>query len=252
MHPEVHIESGNFAVYFNTNAVSDRYFQGEQPIFRILYSPEGRLLAPRHSVKIKPQKALEIDVERFHNEKPNATIFLPGGKKQIVALAWPKDTRVNLVESSSLSSNHIALAVKLMDEEEDQTPDRLALGLREKFFVYLFPREGFTKPERFLIGEPATIYEFPIASNVVFAKGKFWIAWVRPPKKKADKYAMVLSSMEPGSGKTVQRILNAPADWNSHLSLAVIGDRLCLAYHCSVNHEYPGTSEIITSFVKAE
>ncbi|NOX99985.1 MAG: hypothetical protein GXP30_09680, partial [Verrucomicrobia bacterium] len=146
VHPVVIIEAGNFAVYFNTNAIEDRYFEGKRPIFRMLYSPEGRLLAPRHAVKKQPDKKLKIDIERFHNEKPNATVFLPRGKKQIIALAWPKEVRVNLVESSSMSSDHIALAVKLMydqEDQEDQTPDMFATGLRGRFFVYLFPREGF-------------------------------------------------------------------------------------------------------------
>lgn len=79
------------------------------------------------------------------------------------------------------------------------------------FFVYLFPREGFGKPERFLVGELETIYDFPIASNVVFANGRFWVAWVRALKK-VEKFEMVLSSMEPGSGKAVERVLDAPAD----------------------------------------
>lgn len=252
VHPVVLVESGNFAVYFYTNALGDRYFEGEQPTFRMLYTPEGRLLAPRHAVKLRREKNLKIYVERFRNEKPNATIFLPEGKKQTLALAWPKDTRVHLVESSSISSDHIALAVKLMYDREDRTPDLFDLGLRGQFFVYLFPREGFGKPEQFLIGIPKMIYDFPIASNLVFANGKFWVAWVRASEREGKPFEMVLSSIEPGSGNVIERILDTPADWNSHLSLAVIGGRLCLAYHCVVDHEYPGISEIITVFTKAE
>lgn len=244
MGPEVFIESGNFAIYFHTNAIGYNYLEGDRPTFRMLYTPEGRLLAPRHLVKNEPEKKQTIHIQRFHDTKPNAVISLPAGKKQTLALAWPKNSEVTMVESSTVTSKHIAVALKLANKEMDETP--------KDFFLYVFPREGFAKPERFLIGKPATIYDFPTASNVVFANGKFWLAWVREPKKKGEEYAMVLSSMEPGSGKAVERVLDAPADWNSHLSLAVIGDRLCLAYHCSVDHEYPGTSEIITVFAKAE
>ncbi len=244
VHPRVLIESGNFAIYFNTNSIGYNYLEGDHPVFRMLFTPEGRLLAPRHLVKSKPVKKSVINVDRFNNTKPNAVISLPGGKKQTLALAWPTDSVVTMVEGSCITPNHIAVALKHSSEELDEGP--------KDFFLYLFPREGFAKPERFLIGEPATIYDFPTASNVVYAKGRFWVAWAREPKKKGQEYEMVLSSMVPGSGKTVQRVMDAPADWNSHLSMAVIGDRLCLAYHCSVDHDYPGTSEIITVFVKAE
>lgn len=247
VHPVVLIESGNFAIYFSTNAVGYNYLEGDQPVFRMLYTAKGRLLAPRHVVKNKPVQESAINIDRFNNPRPNAEISLPGGKKQIFALAWPKDFEIIMVESSTINSDHIVIALKGASAEVDERDETY-----KDFFLYLFPREGFAKPERFLIGQPATIYDFPTASNVVYANGKFWIAWVRERKKEKIEYEMVLSCVVPGSGEITERILDTPADWNSHLSMAVIGDRLCLAYHCSVSHEYPGTSEIITVFVKAE
>src|SRR5215831_20421350 len=44
--PAVKVENGNFAVYFTNGKIEAE--TGPSPLFRIVYSPTGELLAPRH------------------------------------------------------------------------------------------------------------------------------------------------------------------------------------------------------------
>jgi hypothetical protein len=217
------VEAGKFAVYFSDSILEKR--------FRMLFTPDGKLLAPRHEVKSYPDVA-------------STTLGFPfprvsfGGKEIQVARANPRNL-VFMFSTACVSETHQAIdgcdEMAILNEAED--------GFR--YYIDLFKRDGFSLPESFFIGVPASIYDFPTASNIVYANERFWVAWVRG-------YEMVLSSVRPGDEKAVERVLDVPADWNSSLSLAVINNQLCLAYGCSVNHDYPGTSQLITTFVKAE
>jgi hypothetical protein len=66
-----------------------------------------------------------------------------------------------------------------------------------------------------------------------------------------------LWSWAPGEKSGRVDELNSPADWNSHLSLAAIGDQLCLAYHAVPRPEDESfgvlsTARIFTVFHKAD
>ena len=75
----------------------------------------------------------------------------------------------------------------------------------------------------------------------------YCIAFHRYNHKK-DKFECVISTWKPGEKKPKEIILDKPADWNSHLSLAKIGNHLCLAYHCLGGNDYFDRSRIITVF----
>ena len=70
-----------------------------------------------------------------------------------------------------------------------------------------------------------------MASNLAFAGGKFWVAYMKGEGE--DGVKLRLWSWKPGDKEARNEVLDSPGFWNSHLSLAAIGDRLCLAYHCA-------------------
>jgi len=112
---------------------------------------------------------------------------------------------------------------------------------------YWFAHDSLEEPKVLSIGTTACIYDFPVASNIVFAGGRYWVAYMRPT---GDELKLSLWSWQPGNKKGQIDDLEYPTTWNSSLSMAAIGERLCLAYHWAPR--YPGTAQIITVFHQAK
>ena len=244
VHPVVRVEDGNFAIYFWCN--EDRDAKQQSAYLRMVYSPAGNVLAARHRFSPSPSELAYLENYSIKVQEPAGEVvlefprFVRGrnpdyglrkkGKIERHRLPWPDGVKI--------SDLHAVLA-------DEHTITMAAKAGTDVLSLYYFSRDHFRLPQIVEIGSPATIYDFPSASNLVRAGGRVWIAWVRPKK---EKYEMVLSSWTPGGEKPVETVLDAPANWNSHLSLGVIGDVLCLAYHCSITGAYPGRSEIVTRF----
>jgi hypothetical protein len=116
-------------------------------------------------------------------------------------------------------------------------------------FLNHFDRRRFKLPDTVQITAPNTlsfIWTFPVVSNLVQVNERYCIAWPRY-NRTASRYECVISTWKPGEKEPTEIIVDEPADWNSHLSLAAIGDRLCLAYHCLAG-ENPLRSKIIIVF----
>jgi hypothetical protein len=247
VYPQVRVEKGNFAIYFSCND-ERRDSDDESPILRVIYSPGGELLAPRHHVAKIPEDELGSPLRggdtrvlaggeilsfppypRLFHGKPFYTVKR-NGRIERHSLPWPDGVEISELHQIIGDEHSITIAAK-------------AGGSLLSF--YRFSRDGFELPAIVKIGSPETIYDFPVASNIVFAGGKYWIAWMRPGKEKIDP---VLSSWKPGDTEVNHLVLKTPGNWNSHLSLEAAGDVICLAYHCSASGIYPGRSSIITAF----
>jgi hypothetical protein len=247
VHPQVRVEKGNFAIYFYSN--DERHGGDEEPPpVRVVYSPAGELLAPRHHVAEIPEDASGRRVRggdfavaaggeilsfppypRLFHGKPFYTVK-KNGRSERHSLPWPDSVEISDLTQIIADEDSITIAAK-------------AGGSLLSF--YRFSRGNFQLPEVVKIGNPATIYDFPVASNIVFAGGKYWIAWMRPGEKEIEA---VLSSWKPGNAEVEHVVLKTPGNWNSYLSLGTTGDVICLAYHCSAEGIYPGRSSIITTF----
>lgn len=251
VYPNVKVERGNFVIDFVNNQheeiapnrTSEDMFRS--PLLRMIYSPSGVLLAPRHlhggtrgldddlgypaktEAKIGNEK---ITFERSQSDTPCYSIEKEG-KTELHRLAWPEGYKCRF-EAFAADADSICVAV-IVDSS---------------LFLHHFDRHQFRFPKTVQVTQPRTlsfIWEFPVVSNLVFAGGRYCIAW--PRYKKDAGYECVISTWKPGEDRPREIVLDEPADWNSHLSLAAIGDRLCLAYHALAG-EYQPTSKIITVF----
>ena len=233
VHPEVRVEKGNFAIYFRSN--DERTGVEDPPQLRMVYSPEGKLLSPRHYA---PKDVREIDKQRSSagriNEsdgKPSYTLTVQGREEQH-RLPWPEGVRISILHGSILGEHAVILAAKTGSDS---------------LSFYHYSRDHFRLPSVVAIGSPVKIYDFPIASNIVYAGERYWIAWVRAKENQLG-FESILTSWRPGDVRASEIVLEGPADWNEHLSMQAHGNVLCLAYHCSINGAYPGRSRIITVF----
>ena len=174
--------------------------------------------------------------------KPDYVLESPGGKLMRVRLPWPKSVSLSLFEDALVTSEGIAITGKEGGDHREDDPLKF----------YWFAHEETGAPVILNLGATACIYEFPVASNIAFAGGRFWVAYMRPTDDGQD-LKLALWSWKPGEKDGRVVVLDSPAFWNSHLSMAAIGDRLCLAYHCVVpDRANNQNARIVTVFRKAE
>lgn len=256
VYPRVKVENGNFAIYFFNNsrqANSSEYdMSGNNPVYRMVYSPTGKLLGPRAACPALRSDALWQGASMVYGRKISLqnerVIFDPdllrskpsylierNGKTEHRRLPWPEEIKIDDVADVLVDERSLLVSAT--------TPDRL---LR----LFCFDRAKFESPAMAVVGEPAFIYDFPRASKVILAAGRYWLSWVRFNQAKG-KYETVLSSWKPGEEKPRATVLETPSDFNTELSMAAIGDRLCVAYHCSIGGAFFGSSQIITAFPAA-
>jgi hypothetical protein len=254
VHPSVQVENGNFVVYFQDNtapsAASDADEQAPAAVFRVVYSPAGDLLAPRHRRPGANLDALhrwrEAEIARLGDEtiqvaglgkrdtEPPSYSVSRGGGTETRRLPWPGN-RPEYVHNVAATNDSLLVAAASAD----------------KLYLHQFSRYDTSRVDSVLIGEPEFIYMFPVASNVVVVNGRFWIGWIRW-NRATKRYEAVLSTWSREMPEPAHTVFDQPADGNSHMALAVIGDRLCLAYHCVTGDELPSRSRIVTIFHRAQ
>jgi hypothetical protein len=262
--PLVKIENGNFAVYFYNNSRQANQegetdmLQRNVPVYRVVYSPTGELLGPRarcqkvyseslpeansmvYDKKIQLRdEAVFFEADFLKGDKPSYFVERNGAREHR-RLPWPDDVKIDYV-----AGNHV-------DERSLTLSATIGEGILALFH---FDRMKFGAPRTAIVGRPAFIHDFPRASYPVLAADRYWIGWIRYNEDK-EKFETVLSDWKPGEEKLHETILDAPSDWNTDLSLAAIGTKLCLAYHCSLpnsaTNESPAVSQIITLFREAQ
>jgi hypothetical protein len=258
LHPKVHVKNGNFEIHFNSSFRGQTAnYTGRRSISSKVFSPDGKILSPRHQLPFQRSwasggavglygKQMSVGDTTFifgssRSEKPGYLMKTGKGKLTRHRLPWPKDVSLDLFEDVVATSDGMAISGK---------EDHYIL----KF--YWFEHGADRPPVTFTIGHTYCIYNFPVASNIAYAGGRFWLAFMRSGRKNdAEEYTgqLVLWSWKPGDEKPREALLDSPVHWNCSLSMAAIGDRLCLAYHCATADDYyGGDARIFTVFKKAE
>lgn len=260
IHPQVFVLDGKFAIDFNSSIPDqeDGYSEGK-PVQRMIFNADGSLFAPRHPTERKRshmemgpaglygksvplgESTLIFGSER--SAKPGYILKSSEGKLTKVSLPWPEKTGLTMFEDVVVTAKGIAITGKEPgpnSDSEENTP----------LHFYWFSH-GETGPPIILdIGPTACIYDFPVASNLAFAGGRFWVGLMRPI---GEDLKVALWSWKLGEKDGRMEILDSPAHWNSHMSLAASGDQLCLAYHCTVpDTRNLRSARIVTVFRKAE
>jgi hypothetical protein len=251
IHPQVSVVDGRFSIVFNTTLPDARSdYSDEKPVHRMIFEADGRLFAPRHPLERRRSwwemgpvglygremrlAGSTVSLQGNSSGRPDYLLKSPDGKTTRVRLPWPKGMALYLFEDALVTAEGIAITGKE----------------REPLKFYWFAHGETVAPVVLTIGDTACIYDFPVASNIAFAGGRFWVAHMRPVG--AEELKLALWSWKPGEKDGRVEILDSPAHWNSHLSMAAIGDRLCLAYHCEDPDGRRPTARIVTVFRKAE
>ena len=254
-HPQIEIEDDAFVIYSRYRV----YLQeGEGGWYRQSYGVTGQMREPRHRMPEERAQELEEATRAGWNPEPTGSSVESGGGGPFLLMGTEEGTKYVRplpvsgpkgadVERSLVVGQTVGFlwsGEKIIDENADE---RLRLS-----FAAL---KGFAPGQTVTIGKPCTIYHFPVVSNLVWAGGRWWVAWVRDdtPADGTDGkriYHTILSSVDPKSGKVTHEVLPGTSNWNSSLSLATHGGWLCAAWHASIDGTYPGIAKVVAAFHK--
>lgn len=260
-HPEVFVVEGNFVVEFGSKEWNEENAE-QRSYFRMVWSPDGKLLLPRHRVLPRPEDRY---ISAAWPVKP-AIEFREGTTKGRFFCLWHEtksgrptakplpleiesSRSIPQLEAVTVAGPALAFTWAGIDETVKDS-NRVTLYLSHVM------REGFLPGATVMIGMPATIYGFPTSSAPVWAAGRWWVAWVRQSEKTEDRkvptktWQTVLSSYDPATKKLGHKPLVGLSNWNTSLSMKTAGGWLCIAWHASVDGSYPGEAKIVTAFEK--
>ena len=108
---------------------------------------------------------------------------------------------------------------------------------RELWLFVLCPPDS-TQVRRVVLGQPCTIYEFLVCSNIVEFGGCYLVAWVDLDQR------LVLSRWDLARDELSSVVVEPKATWNTAISMARIGPSLLVAWHQGVGF-YPQTESRI-------
>ena len=256
-HPSVVVENGNFSIYF----LSLRRGGDNRDAGRMIFSPSGEVLVPKHLISDpKTQAWMEARNWRDHgdesvktsrignDESARSAFVLQTGKdglgpQQPLPIDSPSGA---MVTSSWVDPNAIAIlwSETLVQGEEQEVLMKISW----------IDRASFSLVATVDVGKAASIYDFPSASNLVWAEGKMWFAWVKEFQEDAKdqkfRWKTILTSYDPVTKSLQHKELPQPSNWNTGISMRFLNGWLCLAWHCTKDGSYPGEAAIITAFEK--
>lgn len=259
--PAIEVIDGKFAVTFCAieETPAGQLRSQKNPFFRIIFSPDGKIVVPRH-------RAQEVPERPWAEHRSNVAGFVvetkPTAEGQRFVLTSIRTEGIPLQETPLPVSpeKHAEISACTFTDKwvgftwTDSTGDRTDGVIPTSLYLTHVARDGARPGSRIRLGEPALVYSFPRASPPVWAGGRWWIAWVKAASTRAERqipataWQTVLSSYDPASGKLTEEKLPGQSHWNTHLDLKTTKGWLCAAWHASQDGDYPGNARITTAF----
>lgn len=261
--PVVMAADGKFIVEFECN-FADEWIEDPKPVFRMMWSPEGKLILPRHRVTLTSEESVakeaswswprlpKVELIRFDDHQCRAALQMRIGRT-ITQTPLPLIVKTS---HESADSHHTVITgpwvaftwADVNNKSMDQS--RVALNLS------LVAKMGFVPGETVKLGHPAAIYDIPRSSPPLWAAGRWWVAWIRevPGVKVIDPdrrpWQTVLSSYSPTTKKHELHPLIGQSTWNTSPSMAVTNGWLCIAWNTEADYETEQPARIVTVFEK--
>ena len=228
---------------------------GNSTFWRTTYSPEGKTLTPRHQIlesdaNIFARQGGRSDVFHLHEaaalspSKNEFGVRLTSSTGEVVRLSpAPFDARVSEPGDCWMNKDSAAFLWAEPTEDFDSLGNR-----RQMLHLAFIPRGDPSKP---LVKELGwcLVGRMIRASNLVWARDRLWVAWIRVNSSKTTNLTdTVLSNYDPMTDKVETKSLEEPAQTSDHPSLATTGDWLCAAWSRVPKGE--NTMRVFTTFEK--
>lgn len=230
VHPSISVEEGKFFVYFRINKVS-RNGNTESEFCRE-YSVTGKQLkwTRRASIPEEPEgknKATQRRIDagreyRLDSAVRSVTVLEEGKEPESHPLVWPEGRPpFKFLHDYAVAGGRI-FVLAYPDEVKPDDPKVLT--------SYSFDTERFKLIEATTIGNVAAIYHRPTSSPLIPAGDRLVFAWMGIPKG-AREPQFSFTEMDPRDLSRKTTSLEGAYSWNTSISLAAIGNRVCIAWH---------------------
>lgn len=251
IHARVSVVAGAFEVRYQVHPV-DEPDDSDRPLDVLgdRYAANGERLVERGEVEGEEgatRLAGEIYEGRVGEVRYRTTVdrdgavvsevVSPPGSRTQRLLPFPPGLELIYLADALVTGQGIALAAVVSRREEGR-------------FGILWHPHGVEQGPTFVeLAVPSMIYDYPVASNLVWTEGRFWIATMRAPTPVAPSQP-ILWSWKPGDNEARQRLVEGEGAADTTMSMAAIGGRLCLAFHRS--DEESSLAQVAVHFEKTE
>lgn len=231
IHPKVFAEEERFVVYFRVNRSIDT---GKSPSeYRREFSTAGKQLKwTRQSPK--PDDSVVTDAVARRRSDGGKQYQLDSSATSVAISEKGKDPT-----SHKLEWRHGRPPFEFFHDYAVTGgrlyilgyPDSPAQKAAEKILtLYTFETDRFRFVEATTLGEVAAIYHRPTASPLIPVGGLLAFAWMGTPEGTSESQ-FSLTVVDPRAPTTRTSRLDAPYLWNTSISAAAVGNRLCIAWH---------------------
>jgi hypothetical protein len=260
IHPQLAVQDGKFIMTFyrqEPDAVD-----GGRMDFRVIFNANGSVAVPRHV--IDPARIPPHHYHPYSNDSSRwAEITGPkeAPARQIMVL---KDMSKNpgteiplavnckgLVYAQRTTFAKSGIGIVVNSQHPDPGSGQCLLML-----LHVDP-QTYAEKGRVILGPCGMVYHFPTASEAVWAKNRWWIAWMGAsevtdkniPPSEEWRTSVTLSSFDPATGKVHhKRLSNLASDCRP--SLKTTGGWLGVCWHASQVIDGKRRARVVTAFEK--
>lgn len=260
IHPQLAVQEGKFIMTFYRQEPDD--VDGRRTDFRVIFNANGSVAVPRHV--IDPARILPHHSPPFSND-PSRWAELTGPKeapaKQMMVL---KDMSKNpgteiplavnckgLVYAQRTTFAKSGMGIVVNSQHPDPNSGNCLLMLLH------VDSKTYAEKGRVILGPCHMVYHFPAASEAVWAKNRWWIAWMGASEvtqrniapSEEWRLSVTLSSFDPSSGKVQHKWLSDLTS-DCRPSLKTTGGWLGVCWHSSQYINGKRRAKIVTAFEK--
>lgn len=247
VHPEVLVAGKQFQVFYSDNSLSRSNSPSAPTIFRRVFDDRGTMVQdsevvqsdripqtgnrPRIALpeplngithRFKQSEYIMPEWQRKHQRKP---FYLVADDKRYIRkeLQW-LSTSIDIVQDFIVTEfDLVVLATKL---KPDHTPSTSEVDL----WIFHFDRSTGSIVSEKRLGDPTFIYNFPGTSKLSLTESLVRVVWNEAPKP-AGTPILHLATYDVSTRILSDRPLPFASTWNISISIGVVSDVLCLAYH---------------------
>lgn len=249
IHPYVFVNGQEFHILFWDNTNTKPLDLLPSPTYRKIYSSSGDLKKKREEIpkdealsymkgssprfllndsdaKIQIDDGVKFAIQRWHFMHPGKPSLekLDGEQWSEVLLSWGDHFIEEVSDFLISDSNLFIVATSALDKKRTLESEKLVLWL------FHFELENGSLIHESKIGKPSFIYTFPAVSNLDLNGDIISVVW-----NTVDKVSFE-NTLHLGRYNTQGRNFSArefpfESTWNTRISIASIGDTLCIAYH---------------------
>ena len=232
VHPHVSVKNGMFVVEFNNNKSQELNHRSE---FRVVYSKEGDVILPRHPIEKRSAifksgwygGTTQVVGDKVYRVDENAQVLQELVDDKVVAthpLGW-KDGKppLEIFEDFLVVEDSLYILGTLLEMDRGYDDPKLQIAR--------FSLDQVGPPEVYPVGAVASIYHFPTCSGLQLVGDKICLAWMGEHPEKERKRSFLLTALDTKENRMQTKELPDEYYWNTQVSLAAIGHRICIAWH---------------------